>query len=265
MGFYDAWQKEGHVELFDIWSRAPLSVLRDRFERCNEVKLLNAALGDRTAAFSLLEVGCATGMFSRYFSARYPKASYIGCDISKVAIERAQEKYPNPGRFVLTGEDLKDVAGMKPDVVFCRDVILHQPEPFMFLRRLYDLAQKLVILRLRTRDVGATELDPEKSCQLNYGIWAPYMVLNCQELLMEIKQFSPLPERIRLAKHYMVLGGQHARYLPKDCYLKETGTAESALLIERGVGGGPCIVEDVSAPENLGIGIWSRVLFKLFR
>jgi len=265
MRFYDAWQAEEHVKLFDIWGQAPLSVLRDRFERCNEVKLLNAVLSDRTAKFSLLEVGCATGEFSRYFRDRYPKVCYIGCDISRRAIERAQEKYPGPGRFVHTGEDLKEVAATEPDVVFSRDVILHQPQPFAFLSRLYDIARKVVILRLRTRDVGATELDPEKSCQLNYGVWAPYMVLNCKELIDHVGRFSPSPKRIQLAKHYMVLGGQHARYLPKECYLKETGTAESALMLEKGVDGGSCIVEELTAPENLGLGIWSRVLFKLFR
>src|SRR5438552_139270 len=139
MRFYDAWQAEEHVKLFDIWGQAPLSVLRDRFERCNEVKLLNAVLSDRTAKFSLLEVGCATGEFSRYFRDRYPKVCYIGCDISRRAIERAQEKYPGPGRFVHTGEDLKEVAATEPDVVFSRDVILHQPQPFAFLSRLYDI------------------------------------------------------------------------------------------------------------------------------
>lgn len=265
MGFHDAWKAEGHVQLFDVWSRAPLSVLRDRFERCNEVKLLNAAVDEWTSVFSILEVGCATGEFYRYFRSRHSRASYVGCDISEAAIRRAQEKYPAHGRFVHTDEQLRAVSGLRPDVIFCRDVILHQPDPFAFLCRLYDLTQKFLILRLRTRDVGATEMDPEKSCQLNYGIWAPFIVLNCQELLKEIEQFSLRPGRIHLAKHYMVLGGQHARYLPKGCYLKETGTAESALLIEKGNGNSTCTVQEEAMPENLSLSLKSKILFKLFR
>lgn len=255
MGFYDAWKSQEHVQLFDIWSRVPLFVLRDRYERFNEVRLLNAWADARQSPFSLLEIGCATGEFYRYFAARHPNASYVGCDISEVAIRRAQEKCPATGRFVHTDENLSAVAGLKPDVVFCRDVLLHQPDPFAFLQRLYGLTQHTLVLRLRTRDVGATELDPEKSCQRNYGAWAPYIVVNAQELLRTIQGFSPRPRRIHLAKHYMILGGQHARFLPKACYYPETGTAESALLIEKVDGNAPCAVTEEVCPENLRLGL----------
>jgi SAM-dependent methyltransferase len=265
IGYYDAWKAKGHVQLFDIWSRVPLFVLRDRFERFNEVLLLNTWLEGYDSSFSLLEIGCATGEFYRYFSARYPKAPYVGCDISEAAISRAQEKYPAPGRFVHTDENLNSVGGLKPDVVFCRDVILHQPDPFAFLQKLYSLTQGLLVLRLRTRDVGATETDPEKSCQLNYGIWAPYIVLNCQELVSHIKHFAPPPCRIHLVKHYMVLGGQHARYIPKECYFPETGTAESALLIQKGDGATMCAVHEEAKPEDLQLGFVARVIAWLCR
>jgi len=260
MKFHDAWRSTAHVQLFDTWSRVPLFVLRDRYERFNEVRLLNTVVDGRNSQFSLLEVGCATGEFYRYLAARHPKASYIGCDISQGAIQRAQEKYPAPGRFILTDENLSAIAGLKPDVVFCRDVILHQPAPFDFLRRLYGLTQSLLVLRLRTRDIGVTETDPEKSCQLNYGKWAPYIVLNCQELLKEIEQYSPRPCRVHLAKHYMVLGGQHSRFLPKECYFQETGTAESALLIEKGDGSPTCAVHEETRPENLQLGPMARMI-----
>jgi len=265
MGFYDAWKSEAHVQLFDIWSRAPLFVLRERYERFNEVKLLNASIDGHKQSFAMLEVGCATGEFYRYFASRHPKASYIGCDISGAAIKRAQEKYKAPDRFMQTDKELSGVAERKPDVVFCRDVILHQTDPFVFLRRLYDLAQRLLILRLRTRDVGVTEKDPEKSCQLNYGVWAPYIVINSMELLNTVKGFTPRPKVVRLTKHYMVLGGQHARYLPKDCYFKETGTAESALLIEKGPGAGDIEVVEETAPEDLRLGLTAGIVSWLSR
>jgi len=265
MGFYDAWKSKDHVQLFDSWSRIPLCVLRDRYERCNEVRLLNAWLEGRSPNFFLLEVGCATGEFYRYFADRYRQATYVGCDISEAAIRRAQEKYASPGRFIHTDEKLVSVACLKPDVVFCRDVILHQPAPFDFLHRLYELAHQAVVLRLRTRDEGATETDPEKSCQLNYGVWAPYIVLNCKELVSCLQQFLPPPCCIRLAKHYTVLGGQHARFLPKDCYYPKTATAESALLIEKGTGNDACTVMEEAMPEHLQLGLLSRVLARLLR
>jgi len=41
-----------------------------------------------------------------------------------------------------------------------------------------------------------------------------------------------LCSKIVILKNYTILGGQHNRYLPKDCYLPETGTAESGVYIE---------------------------------
>jgi len=264
MGFYDAWNAEAHIRLFDLWSRVPLFVLKDRYRRFNEVQLLNAVADGLTLPFTLLEVGCATGEFYRYFTVRYPKASYIGCDISEVAISRAQKKY-RAARFLRTDTNLDAVADLKPDIVFCRDVILHQTAPFAFLQRLYDLAQHFLILRLRTRDVGTTESDPEKSCQFMYGAWVPYIVLNCGELVGEIIQFVPSPRRVHLSKHYMVLGGQHARFLPKECYYQRTGTAESALLIEKGDGSSTCAVHEEARPEDLHLRPMARVVAWLAR
>ena len=63
----------------------------------------------------------------------------------------------------------------------------------------------------------------------------------------------------------MVLSGQDARYLPKECYLRETGTAESALLIEEGDGSSPCFKKEEAVPENLQFGLVNRILARFFR
>ena len=264
MGLYDAWKSAAHVEHFDLWSRVPLFVLQDRYERFNEVRLLEAYLQAASLPCSLLEVGCATGEFYRYLKSRHPNVRYTGCDISEVAINQARAKFQGEASFILTDEDLGAVASIKPDVVFCRDVILHQPDPYTFLQRLYAIAGKLLILRLRTRDVGLTETDPQKSCQLNYGQWAPYMILNCKELLDALQQLSPRPNKVVLQKHYMVLGGYHLRYLPKDCYLDETKTAESALLVEKGSLGLPMSVSESVAKEELRLRPVNRIIARLF-
>ena len=120
-------------------------------------------------------------------------------------------------------------------------------------------------MRIRTREVGETVRDPALSCQLNYGVWAPYIVVNSQELLKELAQFIPQPSLVRLVKHHMVLGGQHARYLPKECYFPETGTAESALLIQKGGGAATCLVHEEAKPENLQLGLVARVIAWLSR
>jgi hypothetical protein len=72
----------------------------------------------------------------------------------------------------------------RADVVFCRDVVLHQLDPYGFLSTLLDIAAKALVLRLRTRDVGATVLNAEISCQYHYDRhWVPYIVLNTDELI----------------------------------------------------------------------------------
>ena len=259
-----AWGREQHAVHFDALSHVPRFVLRRSYERFNEVRLLNAALDHAREPSLLLEVGCATGEFYRYLTLRHPRVTYVGCDISRPATERACQKYPE-GRFILTDVDLKAVNHVDPDVIFCRDVAHHQPDPLAFIRKLYGMARSLLVMRIRTRDAGETVRDPALSCQLNYGVWAPYIVVNSQELLKELAQFIPQPSLVRLVKHYMVLGGQHARYLPKECYFPETGTAESALLIEKGEGSAPCTIKEEAVPENLQLGFVARVVSWLAR
>lgn len=260
-----AWAEQEHASHFDALGSVPGFVLRRAYERFNEVRLLNEALDRRTGPVRLLEVGCATGELYRYLKLRHPQVAYVGCDISKPALERARHKYPGEKRFVETDVDLKAVSQTKPEIVFCRDVAHHQPDPLAFIRKLYDMTESLLVMRIRTRDVGETVRDPARSCQFTYGDWVPYIVLNAQDLLKELQQFTPQPRRIHLAKHHMVLGGQHARYLPKECYFKETGTAESALLIEKGNGSAPCAVYEEARPEKLRLGPMARVIVWLAR
>ena len=262
---HQAWGQPQHAMHFDALSGVPGFVLRRAYERFNEVRLLNTVLDTRSNPVRLLEVGCATGEFYRYLSLRHPQVSYVGCDISRPALERARQKYHVEGRFIETDTDLKAVRHVSPDIIFCRDVAHHQPDPLAFIRKLYEMTKSLLVMRVRTRDAGATVGDPALSCQLNYGAWAPYIVVNSQELLRTIQGFSPQPRRIQLVKHYMVLGGQHARFLPKECYYPETGTAEAALLIEKGEGTAACVVQEEAAQENLQLGFIARAVSWLAR
>jgi hypothetical protein len=56
----------------------------------------------------------------------------------------------------------------------------------------------------------------------------PYIIINVDELVAAIRTDAPQAE-IRIIRHRSVLGGQLHRFVPKDCYLAETGTAESAV------------------------------------
>ncbi len=233
MEWYDDWQNQEHVRHFD--SR---SVLDDRnlalnYDSLNDVRLLNERV-DRQKELNLLEVGCATGEFYRYLRIRYPKVKYYGLDVSQPAIKRAKEKYPNANFFVNRPDagifgTLKELGiPANPDIVYAKDVLHHQTRPFEFLSDLLKITSEMLVLRCRTRDRGRTEADPELSCQYHYNGWMPYIITNLNELIDHILKINPDWEVVALRNH-MILGGQYNRFLPKDCYLPETGTAETAV------------------------------------
>ena len=117
----------------------------------------------------------------------------------------------------------------KYDFVYSRDTILHQIDPWKFLEQLASKTKKNLILRLRTRDKGATLLDVQNSCQLIKGdYWVPYIVLNYDEFLNNLKKLGF--KFIKINRSYTVLGGYNKRFLERSLYLKETGTSETSVL-----------------------------------
>ena len=234
MSSIEAWNSHQHAEEFDSFRFVPTFALKGIYESFNEIQLLAEAAKGMARGFSVSEVGCATGELYRYLSARYPKATYTGYDISQTAIETARTKFPKATRFRLTEEGLNGSQELQADIVYCRDVVHHQRDPFGFLERLYSLCTKSMILRVRTRDLGESVLDPELSCQYIYRTWVPFMVLNSDEVISKLANFEPPPARVKMVKNYTVLGGAHRRFLPKSCYEESTGTAETALLVEKG-------------------------------
>lgn len=226
---FTCWQKKDHSEHFNTHLFYPTFGLGHIYGNTNEFLLLERYL-PKSQPLTLSDIGCATGEISRYLLSRYPHIDYTGFDISESAISTARRKYPQR-KYVLLMGPLEDLQSMKADYVFSRDVILHQKDPFGFLKKVCLLAQKGIFLRLRTRDQGATVLDVERSCQINYGMWAPYIVINCDEFVKFLSGLN-ICKRIVIIKNYMILGGVNNRFLPKECYLEETGTAETAVFIE---------------------------------
>jgi hypothetical protein len=165
---------------------------------------------------------------------RHRGVRYRGYDVSRPAIERAREKYPD-GSFSIVDPDLSVLVdairkAAVPQVVYSKDVMHHQVKPLDFLSALIRIPTHAVVLRCRTRDTGKTEWDPDQSCQYHYNGWMPYIVINTDELIEFVRSVAPAAEII-VMKNPMVLGGLHNRYLPKECYLTQTGTAETAIAI----------------------------------
>lgn len=179
-------------------------------------------------------MGCATGEFYRYVRIKHPTVRYYGIDVSKPAVALAQAKYPEGAFFVTEPSmeigDMLQALGIPayPEIVYAKDVLQHQTKPLEFLSGLIRVASKAVIIRCRTRDVGTTEWDPDRSCQYHYSGWLPYIVINLQELLEHILREAPGCEVV-VYRNHMILGGLHQRFVPKELYLEITGTAETAV------------------------------------
>ncbi len=259
-----AWQDQTHAREFDEVSIYPRFLMRKRFESFNEVRLLQAHAA-RIGGRSLHEVGCATGEFGRYAKACLPQYLYRGFDISRPAIERAVAKYGTDRYQIYDG----NVASLPPaDIVFCRDVVLHQLDPYVFLAALMGIASRALVLRLRTRDRGATVLDAESSCQLHYDRhWVPYIVLNTDELINRISSDRQV-SAIVISRRYEPLGGYNSRFLPKELYFTEAGSAETAMLVikqDTPRNGDASVSFDDRPDGRPGYSLWDRLVLKAAR
>lgn len=261
--WYSDWQAQGHASHFD--SRAGLSDsrLRAQMEAFNDVRLLHERL-EPSRPVRLLEVGCATGEFYRYLRGRLPRVEYWGMDISRPALARAKEKYPRGNFFECDErasvlENLRRATpGLAPEIVYSKDVLHHQTDPWGFLHQLLEVPSESLLLRTRTRDSGATVLDPDLSCQYHYQGWMPYIVLNLEELLERIRAAAPRAEVVAL-RHRMVLGGRENRFIPKECYLPETGTAETAVGVFLKSGRAGAVSVEDRVDSNPIYPFWERV------
>lgn len=266
-GFYDAWQGESHARMFGVWDSAPVSRLMKFCDQFNDFHMYRDIVG-RSECQTLLDVGCATGRFFRYFQKTWPGMSYRGIDISESAIEYASSTFPS-GDFQTFNGDLTTVAGMESDLVFCRDVVHHQIDPLKFITDLYSISRKYIIIRMRTRESGETVFEPTQSCQYTNENWVPYMVFNRFELTDFIRSLSPAPKRVDIVRSPMVLGGRSGRYLPRELYLQESGGSETSLLIEKGadLNSGETIVSVSSSVETAGYerAWWARFLARAAR
>lgn len=264
LAWYADWQNPQHARTFDFGSSLRIKDLQRSYESLNDVCLLNECV-ERIRPVSLLEVGCATGEFYRYLKLKHPNISYFGIDVSKPVIARAKEKYPGAPFFVvdpsvgLSNQIQRLPMPGHPDIVYAKDVVHHQTDPFAFLSELLHIASEALILRCRTRDVGETVLDPALSCQYHYDGWMPYIIINIQQLIEHIAKRVPSCEIVALRNH-MILGGQNNRFLPKECYLAETGTAHTAVGVFKKTGQpGSVTVEDRKDPAlGFTLGHWLR-------
>jgi len=230
---YIGWNTESHLQGYDFWNNRSDLDFNYTYGCFSDLQYLLEATKSLKNP-EIVDIGCATGTTLRFLKNKLGGSgySYKGVDISKPSIERARSLYPDVDFLISNGERPYEILGSKADIVFSRDTILHQENPYDFLDQLMEITERCLIIRLRTRDHGETEFDVSKSCQMNYGqYWMPYIVLNIDELISHIKNKKNVA-KITINKSYEVLGGMNHRSVPKDLYSEKTGGAETSIMIE---------------------------------
>ena len=230
---YIGWDTDSHLKEFDFWNKKcdiDFNYVYGCFSE-QQYLLESAKITDNPA---IVDIGSATGTTYRFLRNKIGASnfSYKGIDLSMSAIEKARSLYPEVNFLKSNGESPHEILRSKSDIVFSRDTVLHQENPYEFLDQLLEITERFLIIRLRTRDYGETEFDFSKSCQMHYdSFWMPYIVLNIEELISHIKKNNNVV-KIKINRSYEVLGGQNGRFLPKDLYFKKNGTAETSMMIE---------------------------------
>ena len=229
LNFLSGWKSEEHKETFNIWNRMSKNYFKYTFSSFEENKYLIRYQSSKSK-FSILDFGCSSGYLKRFLNFYYGKNyDYIGYDVSEESIKLAKQLYGE--KFFTSENDLflnSDLNKKKFDIVYSRDTVLHQKDPWKFIDDLILKVKKHLILRLRTRNKGETILDLNKSCQLVPGEkWVPYIVLNYNELIQYLKKYNF--KLILTNRSKVVLGGKNKRFLDKALYLNETEGAETSI------------------------------------
>ena len=222
---FKGWLSDEHKDTFDVWNKMSRCQFNYIFSSFEENKYLLENL-NKNEIDSILDYGCSSGYVKRYLNLKnFNNVKYNGFDISEKSVTIAKKKYGENFFF----NDASQILDKKYDLVYSRDTILHQPNPWKFIDEIVSKTKKKLILRLRTRDFGNTLLDVDKSCQLIAGeYWVPYIVLNFEEFInyLSTKGFKS----IKANRSYSKLGGHNSRFLEKSLYLKKTGTSETSIV-----------------------------------
>ncbi len=97
------------------------------------------------ACTSVLDVGCGTGLDYPLIHSRAPRARYMGVDLNEIALWIAQRSLPDCSFMVGDIMEL-DLPAAGFDVVFSNSVVEHKADYEDFMRRLFSLSRKEVVI-----------------------------------------------------------------------------------------------------------------------
>ena len=89
------------------------------------------------ASVRMLEIGSGTGEFAAEFTRRYPKASFLGLELSRVGVEVSARRVPSAQflqRNLLVPIPPEELPETRSNFAVCSEVLEHLDEPAILLR-----------------------------------------------------------------------------------------------------------------------------------
>jgi SAM-dependent methyltransferase len=198
------------------------------------------------AAATCLDIGCAAGGFSRIMKSFNPALAYTGVDITPEFIRRAKSAFPDSSFEVGNG-----VAFSTPpnsyDLVFSSG-ILHVNSHYQdIVRAAYAQARGLLLCDFRLTwgpdVVGRFRVNFDESSRPSAQADLPYLVLNVDRLVTELRALQPAPRSVTIRGYY------HAPAASADLPLSRVLMAFAR--IEKGrVGDSTTVTVDLPREEN---------------
>lgn len=104
--------------------------------------IINRLLNTHT----VIEIGCGTGGLLSKLSKKFTKASYVGTDISNLAIEFANTTYGSDNLSYKQFDIIKDIDNNRYDLALCVNVLEHFKLPNLIIDRLLAFTRYALII-----------------------------------------------------------------------------------------------------------------------
>jgi len=127
---------------FNMWSLK--AGLRSLTERCSQRLYLSISDREHTRSFEVLDIGCGTGNYIRYWK-DLGIEHLTGIDITSVSINSLRSLYPNVYFHCMdiSDERAPEILGRKFDIISAMNILLHITDDEKFERALSNISQIL--------------------------------------------------------------------------------------------------------------------------
>ena len=176
----------------------------------------------------VLDVGCASGGFFNIMRSYEPSIEYTGVDLSEIAVEMAQQRYPGANFIVTEGFGLP-FEDDTFDFVHCTSVFNNEPNYQAMLQEMYRVTNRFVLIDIRLLKGIGVQRNSVYNIQFEGGgveATVPYVVNDADEVADFILRLKPKPKALR--------GTGYFHEMAKEVALVEADVCMTMLLVQKG-------------------------------